>query len=546
MSNQWIDNRYEIKQELMRSDDGIWYLATDTALKREIMILVTESSEYEALLQTQREMMDASHVSNVEYLQILNAGRYDDYSFIIFQAYSGMPLYQYVEKHAVSLKSVLQWVYRAAQLLQEGQRLGMPEFSVSFDNLWITDQHEILVMNYWKEARSSRTGTNGLTQLLYQCCTLHALAPRQLDIYVNRMQSALKQEQPALRQSVITLVNRTFEHDPSLMSFMSMLKEMMDQPSVPLVEQRVEERIEPSAPIVTEASMDTMMFTSDTAQQLRAKLESERASAEASRPASNAKGTDLEELMSAPNPSGRSRSPREEFQEQPPASKRSLKMKIIAITAGCVVFFGLIGGAILWANSLSDSKSTDTGADIVQPNDELTGSEDSTDDQNAANMDQNEPSVPSTDSTSEEDHENDSDQSTSNNQSEPDKELVTVPSDNNSNNTNTNEGQTDQDPDQQGNTTNPDATGPTTPEGELNPNAPSDGTATVVPGTMPNLIGLTQEEAEKQALAAGLKYSFKKENAEGVEAGKVFKQEPEAGTKVKKGDKITFYVARGK
>lgn len=543
MTNQWIDNRYEITRELMRSDDGIWYIANDTALKREIIILVTESNEYEALLKTQREMMDIGDMSNDAYLQILNAGRFEDNSFIIFQAYSGMPLYQYVEKNAVALKSVLQWVYRAGQLLQDGQRVGLPEFSVSFDNLWITDDHEILVMNYWKEARSSRTGTTGLTQLLYQCCTLHALAPRQLDIFVSRMQSALKQEQPAIRQSVLTLVNRTLENDPSLISFMAMLKEIMEQPLVPFVEPRAEvvsERKVSAEPVL---SMDTMMFTSDTAQELRAKLEQERSAEAAAYPTEAGLSTDIEELMSSPNPGGGPRTPREEVQ-QPPAGKRSLKMKIIAITAGCVVFFGLIGTAILWANSLNDSQTADADTEIVLPSDEQTsGTDDSINNYATESDDQNESSVPNTDV--EEEQAGTSDQIEENTTTEPEKELVTVPSDQIPTD---NAGQNNQNQEEQGEATTPDTSGPATPEESTGTdgNTSTEGGATVTPGIVPNLVGLTQEEAEKQALAAGLKYSFKKENAEGTEAGKVFKQEPAAGTEFKKGDRVTFYVARGK
>lgn len=542
MINQWIDNRYEITRELMRSEDGIWYMANDTALKREIIILLTELNEYETLLKTQREMMNIGNMTSDAFLQILNAGRYEDYSFIIFQCNTGMPLFQYVERHAVSLQSVLQWVYRAGYLLQEGQRAGLPEFSVSFDNLWITHDHEILVMNYWKEARGNRTGVIGLMQLLYQCCTLHALAPRQLDIFADRMQSALKNEHPARKQSVITLVTSTFENEPSLNHYLVMLKEVLDERFVPLAEAKAsmeQEQKVTSKPVFT---MDTMMFTSDTAQELKAKMERERAVERDADPSEAGKGADIEHFMSNPVPSGRPRAARAEV-PQTPAGKFSRKMKIAVITASCVLFFGLIGTAILWANSLRDNGSTDPQTETSQTMEEQSaGSVDTSLDDPVTSVHQDETSVPNRDESEEQANSSDGEQDDL--VQEPDKELVTVPSDSNSSVDHEDPNHLNEEQQSQG----PNTTGPTTVEGndgvDGNTTTEGDVTETVTPGIVPNLIGLTQEEAEKQALAAGLKYSFKKENTEGTEAGIVFKQEPAAGTEFKKGDRITFYVAR--
>jgi hypothetical protein len=62
--------------------------------------------------------------------------------------------------------------------------------------------------------------------------------------------------------------------------------------------------------------------------------------------------------------------------------------------------------------------------------------------------------------------------------------------------------------------------------------------------TIPNLIGMTQAEAEKQALASGLHYKYIMEiNTEAK--GTVFKQDPSPDTIVKKGENVTFWVSKG-
>ncbi|UUZ95640.1 PASTA domain-containing protein [Paenibacillus sp. P25] len=60
----------------------------------------------------------------------------------------------------------------------------------------------------------------------------------------------------------------------------------------------------------------------------------------------------------------------------------------------------------------------------------------------------------------------------------------------------------------------------------------------------PNLVGLTQEEAGKRAIDAGLKYQFfleRNANAQGT----VFKQDPPAKTQMEKGESVTFWVSKG-
>lgn len=68
--------------------------------------------------------------------------------------------------------------------------------------------------------------------------------------------------------------------------------------------------------------------------------------------------------------------------------------------------------------------------------------------------------------------------------------------------------------------------------------------ASLVVVDTPKLTGLTLAEAEKSALAAGLKYEYfleRNNNDEGV----VFKQDPPAGQSVSKGDSVTFWVSKG-
>ncbi|KQX48242.1 PASTA domain-containing protein [Paenibacillus sp. Root444D2] len=61
---------------------------------------------------------------------------------------------------------------------------------------------------------------------------------------------------------------------------------------------------------------------------------------------------------------------------------------------------------------------------------------------------------------------------------------------------------------------------------------------------IPNLVGLSQSDAEAQALAAGLHYNFLIE-ANDQPKGTVIKQDPKSGAKGLQGDNVTFWVSKG-
>jgi hypothetical protein len=63
-------------------------------------------------------------------------------------------------------------------------------------------------------------------------------------------------------------------------------------------------------------------------------------------------------------------------------------------------------------------------------------------------------------------------------------------------------------------------------------------------GIVPNLVAHTREEAEKMALASGLRYQFLLEPST-ADKGTVFKQDMVPGTTVNDRDRITFWVSKG-
>ncbi|WP_195570603.1 PASTA domain-containing protein [Paenibacillus sp. 1001270B_150601_E10] len=553
-----IANRYELYKMIMKSDEGTWWRARDNSLKREIILLQLQE---EGQAETLKSLgSDAVQVSSESFFQVLNAGTDGKTSYVVFSPQTGMPLYQYAENHAMPLQSALEIVFTAGQRLQEGVRQGLPAFSVSFDNLWITEKHELLVMNYWTEARSSRTGTFGLSQLLYQLCTLHPLAPRQYDTYVSRMQSALKYELATQRSSVMALSKRVYQGNEPVLSYMSTIKEIINQPNIPIA------GVSEPEPAPVQQVPEVPAYPTYTAPEPEVNRYSTPAEPALSVPSRGFDSQQMEEEekgeeYAPPVDERRPRTDRNRTVEQPsPSSANSKKIKRISIIAGVILFFGLLAGAVIWANQLSSSRGAEAPTDIsteqpdqngsdqqdnaeepTTPEDQNASTTDGSDstqapqdqnqDQGSSNTGTEQPSTGSDDSTSTGSNSSNNGSNTSNNGND-NTGNATSPGNNNENTT----PPATTDPNQPVEPTNP-----TTPE---QPNQPGTELPAVEEGQAPNLVGLSREDAEKQALAAGLKYSFVIEASEGGTKGTVFKQEPAAGTPVKKGDKITFTVVR--
>jgi serine/threonine protein kinase len=62
-------------------------------------------------------------------------------------------------------------------------------------------------------------------------------------------------------------------------------------------------------------------------------------------------------------------------------------------------------------------------------------------------------------------------------------------------------------------------------------------------GTAPNVVGLTQQEAQNRLIAAGYRYYYEIQPSN-QPSGTVFKQEPAAGTTLPKGSRVQFWVSQ--
>lgn len=533
----YIAERYQLNSVIFHLGGGILYEAVDMSLQRDVFIYVVENTDSGRAEEYRAAFGNVSHFSNNRFFHMLNAGMSGQDFYVVFMAYSGMPLVKYAQRHALSSDKVLSMIYELGTSIQEALEEGVSRFPVTIDNVWVTADNQLIIMNYWTQAEEGEHGTTALYRLLYQLCTLHPHVPSQFDVVETRLYGALKDLNSAQRDLVLKLMRKVHAGDASLFTFMVGLREIMEQPDVPMQASR-----DVATPVFTAAPpLEELPSRPPLA-------DSEPDDVEADEDLAEDEDDD-------------------EYERKEAASFNGSKMLLIV---ACVcVFFAVLGGAVIWANSLSKDNEpvavtepgqeggSDTAAE--QPD----GSGDNADNGAVVPDGGDSGSVADPDTSVSSNGES----SSSNGGSSSSNTDSGSSAGQGSQQPDTNAGTPTQPDTQYPGTTDPGTT-PTEP-GTTDPGTtppgtgmPDTGTPTdpANPGTetppaeagqtgegevqVPSLIGLTLEEAEEQVKAAGLRWSYFKENSEEQPAGQIFKQEPEAGAAIKKGERVTFYISR--
>ncbi|PZM65225.1 PASTA domain-containing protein [Paenibacillus dendritiformis] len=533
----YIAERYQLNSVIFHLGGGILYEAVDMSLQRDVFIYVVENTDSGRAEEYRAAFGNVSHFSNNRFFHMLNAGMSGQDFYVVFMAYSGMPLVKYAQRHALSSDKVLSMIYELGTSIQEALEEGVSRFPVTIDNVWVTADNQLIIMNYWTQAEEGEHGTTALYRLLYQLCTLHPHVPSQFDVVETRLYGALKDLNSAQRDLVLKLMRKVHAGDASLFTFMVGLREIMEQPDVPMQASR-----DVATPVFTAAP------PLEEVPSRRPLADSEPDDVEADEDLAEDEDDD-------------------EYERKEAASFNGSKMLLIV---ACVcVFFAVLGGAVIWANSLSKDNEpvavtepgqeggSDTAAE--QPD----GSGDNADNGAVVPDGGDSGSVADPDTSVSSNGES----SSSNGGSSSSNTDSGSSAGQGSQRPDTNAGTPTQPDTQYPGTTDPGTT-PTEP-GTIDPGTtppgtgmPDTGTPTdpANPGTetppaeagqtgegevqVPSLIGLTLEEAEEQVKAAGLRWSYFKENSEEQPAGQIFKQEPEAGAAIKKGERVTFYISR--
>lgn len=424
-----IGDRYQLFHAIQSLDDGVLYAGKDLILQRDVMIYVFNKEAASNTEELHRLFGQASRYSHESFFHVLNAGAAEQYVYAVFASYTGQPLLESLH-HTLTGKEILMKIFELGTSIQHAMEEQVMGYSVTAENIWLTGNNQLKVMNYWSAAEEGRHGASGLAMLLIQLCSRSTRLPQSMEWLQDVLHLSMADLTVTQKEMTLALLQRVFGGDHSLLNFMIGLRDILE-----------------------------MSGSNFTLNHFEPKHEDQ-----------DKKPQPYEDM--------------DEYEtdwEDEPDKKSASRLPVIAGVLCALVFFAVTLFIVFSLPSKSEPGSASSDPAISTPTPEPSGDTPSSESNPPSNVPT--PTPPST--------------------QQPESNVTPTPKPSDV-------------PVEQGG----------------------------APLSVPNLIGLKQEEAERQLLAAGLHYDYFIVNTEEQKKGLVFKQEPEADVTVNKEDRVKFWVSR--
>lgn len=452
-----IGNRYVPEKPIMSLPGGMIYLGTDLSLKRHVILYGVNSPDEAFTARYLRQLREASQFTGENFMHILDLGMEKESSRIvaILKPSSGKPLAQEIGRQAWSFEESILLVCGLSVTMQKASAEGITQFSVHAENLWLNEENQIVVMNYWEQGPARHRGVTGLCGLLYQFLTGASTVPLSWESLELLLLESLRDLLPQQREAVLSIIRQASAGQLSLKEFTAQLRQQLSFRG-----ERGITDVKPAALAGAQAPPAAEVRPNPAKDEEQERIrELKQFVAGPSRPAGRAKA--------APEPEADEEEDEAATMEldEPVQEKRSvgwLAKRVLVFGTAFLCVVALAGFILI---ELIDNHKPNLGED--------------------PSFAEQAPATP---------------------QTQPPVETA------------------------------PKETKPETP--------PEKPPASGEPVQAPSLIGLTREQAEKQALANGLHYEFVIEASDQA-SNTVFKQEPMPNTQLHSGDNIKFWVSKG-
>lgn len=494
-----IGNRYQLTYAIQTLLDGVLYAGKELSLQRDVIIYIFNKEKDGNTEDLQRIIGQVSHLNNTSFCHVLNAGVIDGHVYVVFTAYSGKPLIQSIQHQSFTSREILSKIYELGLSMHTAMEDNLYGYSVTGENLWLTNDNQLKIINYWTQAETEQTSSMGLCLLMYQLHSQSCVIPKTLESVQYQLLRSFEDLTAKQQEALAALIRRVFRGDNSLLTFILGLRDILEVPDsikplvTPITREQVtrHEQVFPRNEQVTRhEQVPTRNEQVTKHEQVPKRYEqATRANEQSTRqrePQSKYDAYKNKNLAEDVQYDGY-----DEDDSYEETSNRSWgnKLKLIAgIMIAGIVFIGILFLTFTLLTSSNPNK-----------NENLVTKVEST--SNPSSNDKSTP-VPTEPNATE--------------TSKPTTKPTTEPSDGT---------QSEEVP-------KDDSVGDT---------AESDQEIIATP----NLIGLTEKEAKRIALENKLHFNFTKENSD-QPSGTIINQEPAAGTPIAKGGTVNFTISRNK
>lgn len=225
------DDRYMIYEQLQPLADGILYSGRDISLQRDVFLFVIqkEKANLESFMQT---LSKVSGFSNSRFFHILNAGETAESFYAVLTAWTGTALSMALEKHTLSPQEIISEVLALGTSIMDALEAGITEVNVTAENLWLTQDKKMYILDIWTKSYGEHTHVKGLCRLIYQLGVYSSSVPADWEQKPDVPLPAFSEWNETSAQALMNLAWLGFHGEHTLSSFMLELHTILEQSGV--------------------------------------------------------------------------------------------------------------------------------------------------------------------------------------------------------------------------------------------------------------------------------------------------------------------------
>ncbi|MCZ8512276.1 PASTA domain-containing protein [Paenibacillus filicis] len=236
-----ISQRYLLLQPILPVVNGMIYLGKDQSLNREVILHLMENGDPAFTQRYIRQLRDVASFSDNRFLHILDMGVDAQGVFAVLKMFGGRPMIGELKQLAKSTTELLAMVFALGKGMQDALEAGIQGYSVLADNLWLSEEGQLKVINYWEKGDASTRGAAGLCRLLTQLTTRTELVGGDAELMERQLSRSTADLSPAQQEGLLELVRGVRLEQSSLASFVLGLQRLLDVPVTPADETRYRE-----------------------------------------------------------------------------------------------------------------------------------------------------------------------------------------------------------------------------------------------------------------------------------------------------------------
>lgn len=248
-----INQRYVLTEPILPMLSGMLYSGKDLPLRRDVVFFVVESTDEAAKEAYIRKLREVAPLSDNRFLHILDVGMEPNYIFAVLKTFDGKPFIQELKGHRFTPEEAVSKVLELGKGLMDALEEGISGCSVHAANLWLNDDGQLKIINYWEKGTHAQRGAQGLGCLLYQILTRSESIPVTFDTMEHRLREALTAIPRAEQELLIATLRRVWNDQETLASFMLVLQSLRQdttvrhEVSMPVWDRQVREKTEPES-----------------------------------------------------------------------------------------------------------------------------------------------------------------------------------------------------------------------------------------------------------------------------------------------------------